>query len=112
MDTQLQEHLRSRGYFVGDVAEALGLTPEEETLVDTGLALSNLLKEAREARGLSSAQLEQQAGLKSGQVALLEGAVGISFQEALHVLYFLSVSPREIAGRLAQVELKKGETVT
>lgn len=111
MNDQLRQHLESHGYTVCSVAEFLDLTPEEEALVDTGLVLSDLLKEARLARGLSQAQLEKKAGLKAGDLTELEVAMGTRFQEVFHILYSLGVPPREIAARLAQVELKGREAV-
>lgn len=93
------------------VAEFLELSPDEEALVDTGLALSRLLRASREARGLTAQELEAKARINSGEVARLEGAVGTRFEEVFHVLYILGVSPREIAGAISQVELKEAVSV-
>jgi len=89
------------------VAEWLELTPAEESLVDTGLILSAMMTGARKAHHLSPTEVEERVGLKAGQVVELEGAVGLDFGVAFHVLYFLGVSPREIGEHLAQVELRE-----
>lgn len=107
MNAQKQKRLEDKGWTVGDAADFLELSPEEETLVDTGLALSRLLRASREARGLTSQELEVKARINSGEIARLEGAIGTRFEEVFHVLYILGVSPREIANAISQVELKE-----
>ncbi len=111
MNQETKDRLEKAGWVETTVADFLNLTPEEEALVDTGLVLSNMMKEAREAHHLSPAEVEARVGLKAGQVAELEGAVGLDFGTAFHVLYALGISPREIGERLAPVELKRAELV-
>jgi len=107
MNTQTQHHLENAGYTVGDAREFLELSPEEEALVNTGLALSNLLRASREARGLSPEELARKANLASDEIAHLETAPGTRFEEVFHLLYLLGVPPREIAAAISKVELRE-----
>jgi hypothetical protein len=47
MDAAKQARLEAAGFRVGMVAEFLGLTPEEEALVEVRVALARALKERR-----------------------------------------------------------------
>ena len=106
MDAQTQENLESRGYTVGDAGALLDLTPEEEALIDTGLALSNLVRATRQSRGLTQKQLAERLGTKQPNIARLETAAGTSFDALFQALYAMQVAPREIAAALEGVALK------
>ena len=112
MDAQTQHKLESRGYTVGDACAQLDLTPEEEALVDTGLALSNLVRQTRQARGLTQKQLAERLGTKKPNIARLESAAGTSFDALFQALYAMQVSPREIAASLEGIALKGSELKT
>lgn len=109
MDAQTQKNLKSRGYTIGDASALFDLTPEEEALVDTGLALSNLVRETRQARGLTQKQLAERLGTKQPNIARLETAAGTSFDALFQALYAMQVAPREIAAVLEGVALKTNE---
>lgn len=106
MDAQTQDNLKSRGYTVGDACALLDLTPEEEALIDTGLALSNLVRATRLSRGLTQKQLAERLGTKQPNIARLETAAGTSFDALFQALYAMQVAPREIAAALEGVALK------
>lgn len=110
MNTRTQQDLEARGYTVGDAAALLNLTPEEEALVETGLVLSNLLRQTRRARGLSQKHLAEKLGLKQPDIARLEVAAGTNFDALFGALYALQVSPHEIAAALETVTLKTAES--
>ena len=89
-------------------AEFLGLSPEEEAIVETSLILSRLVREKRQEKGWSQAQLAQHLGKKQPQVVRLETGEGVSFDAQFAALYAMGVSPCEIGERLASVSLHVG----
>ena len=70
-DKDLKWH-KSRGYDVTDASEWLGLTPEEDLIVKTRVALTLLLKRRREASGLTQADLAKRIGTSQSRIALME----------------------------------------
>lgn len=110
MDAQTQKNLEAKGYTVGDVSALLELTPEEEALVDTGMVLSNLVRQTRVARGLTQKQLAERLGTRQPNIARLETAAGTSFDALFQALYAMQVSPHEIAATLEGVALRTSES--
>ena len=105
MNNNAQERLAATGWVETTVAEFLGLSPEEEALVDTGLLLSQLVRETRVARGWSTEQLGQKIGVSAERISELETAPGTRFELLFQALYAMNVAPREIAATITQVEL-------
>ena len=98
------EQLEAKGFTVGNVSDFLGLSPVEEALVETGLVLSNLVRDTRTAQGVTQAQLAERLGTRQPNIARLETAAGTSFDKQFQALYELGVSPREIGEAIARVE--------
>lgn len=111
MNAQKQKRLEEAGYTVGDVADLLDLSPEEEALVQTGLLLSQLVRETRVARGWSTEQLGQKLGVSAERIMELETAPGTRFELLFQGLYAMNVAPREIAASIAQVEFALSPSV-
>lgn len=111
MNAQTQKNLEAKGHIVGDVSALLELTPEEETLLDTGLVLSDLVRQTRISRGLTQKQLAERLGTRQPNIARLETAAGTSFDALFQALYAMQVSPREIAAALERVALRTNEMV-
>jgi DNA-binding XRE family transcriptional regulator len=72
MDIEDREWHESHGYRVTNATEWLGLTPEEELIVKTRVALTLLLKSRREAAGLTQAELGARIGTSQSRVAFME----------------------------------------
>ncbi len=106
MNTLKQKRLEEAGYTVGDVRDLLELSPEEEAMIDTGLLLSQLVRETRVARGWSTEQLGRKIGVSAERVEELEAAAGTRFELLFQSLYAMNVSPRTIATALSQVQLE------
>ena len=104
MNNSQIEQLEAKGFTVGNASDFLGLSPVEEALVETGLILSNLVRDARIAQGLTQSQLAERLGTKQPNIARLETAAGISFGKQFEALYELGISPREIGDAIAGVE--------
>lgn len=100
------QNLESRGWKETTAAEFLGLSPEEEAIVETSLILSRLVRESREARGWTQRELAEHLGKKQPQVVRLETGAGVSFDAQFAALYQMGVQPRQIAQALMEVSLK------
>lgn len=78
-------------------AEFLGLTPEDEAIVNIRLALHRKLKEARARSGLSQAALAQRIGSSQSRIAKAEaGSREISLDLILRAAIASGATSREI----------------
>ena len=78
-------------------AEFLGLTPEDEAIVNIRLALHRKLKEARARSGLSQAALAARIGSSQSRIAKAEaGSREISLELLLRAAIASGASAREI----------------
>ncbi len=77
--------------------EFLGLTPEDEAIVNIRLALHRKLKEARARSGLSQAALAQRIGSSQSRIAKAEaGSREISLDLILRAAIASGATSREI----------------
>jgi len=106
MDNETKRRLEAKGYTVGNAGDVLDLSPQEEALVDTGLVLAALVRDTRETQGWTQKQLAEKLGTKQLAIALMEDAVGSSFETLFAALFIMGVQPREIALALMDVTLK------
>ena len=104
MNTQEVDHLEAQSFSVGNASDFLGLTPVEETLVETGYVLAKLVRETRVARGLTQAQLAARLGTSQPNIGRLETGVATTFDKQFTALYEMGLSPREIGDAIAGVE--------
>src|SRR4051794_9292041 len=72
MDKAKKERLEAAGFKVGTVADFLGLTPEEEELIETRLALSRLLREFRNRHQMQQKDVAQKAKTSQSRIAKAE----------------------------------------
>jgi predicted XRE-type DNA-binding protein len=72
MNAATRRRLEVAGWRVGTVAEFLGLTREEETLIAMRLALSDALKRERRKKRLSQKQLADRLQSSQSRVAKME----------------------------------------
>jgi predicted transcriptional regulator len=100
MDEAARKRLEAVGFKSVTVAEFLGLTPEEEALVEIKAALSKRLRELRQARGLTQDSFGEELGVTQSRVARLERAdPGVSTELLIRAL-LKSGATREELGRL------------
>ena len=69
--------LESKGWKVGSASEFLGLTPEEEALVEMKLSLSRNLKELRIRKGLSQVEFAKRINSSQSRVAKMEAGEAV-----------------------------------
>ena len=90
------------------VGEFLGLTPEEEILVEMKVALAKRLREARAAAGTTQKELAAKIGSGQARVAKMEAAnPDVSFELLIKGLLVAGATPSDIGKRLASVPFKK-----
>src|SRR5713226_7622724 len=100
MDKNKRQRLEAKGWEVGTVDEFLGLTPDESTYVELKLAISQRVREYRQAKRLT--QVEMAKLLKSSQsrVAKIEtGDASVSLDLLIRSLIALGATRREL-GRI------------
>lgn len=90
------------------VSEFLGLTPEEEVLVEMKVALARRLRETRAAAGTTQKELAGRIGSGQARVAKMEAAAtDVSFDLFIKGLLAAGATPSDIGKRLASVPVKK-----
>jgi transcriptional regulator with XRE-family HTH domain len=72
MHASKRKKLEAAGYQVGDAADLLGLSPEEEALINMKVKLSKQLVELRKKGGLSQGALARIIGSSQSRVAKME----------------------------------------
>ncbi len=98
MDKELEAKLAKAGWQVGNAADFLGLTPQENVYLEIKLALAKALQERRKELRLTQVQMAQL--LKSGQsrVAKMEkGEASVSLDLMVRSLCALDVSRAAVA---------------
>jgi DNA-binding XRE family transcriptional regulator len=102
MDKATKERLRKAGFVETTVSEFLGLTPEEEALVETRVALTRKLRQVREEKGLTQAQLARLIGSSQSRVAKMEATDRtVSLDLMIRTLFQLGLSPKQVGRALA-----------
>ena len=106
MESNKRKRLEAKGWKVGTVAEFLGLTPEEEALVEIKLALSRSLR-ARRQEQMTQAQLAQRLQSSQPRVAKAEGGdASVSIELLIRAMLATGASPKDIGQTIAGVEFK------
>ena len=72
MHASKRKKLETAGYQAGDAADFLGLSPEEEALINMKVQLSKQLVELRKKGGFSQAVLAKMIGSSQSRVAKME----------------------------------------
>ncbi len=106
MNLEKQKRLEQAGWKIGNAADFLELTPEEEAVVETGLALARLVRETREAKGWTQRQLAEHLGKHQPQVARLETEGRASFEAQFTALFKMGVNPDQIADTIRSISLR------
>ena len=101
MDKAKRRRLEARGWRVGSTAEFLGLTAEEEALIEMKLALAQSLRQRRQKR-MTQAQLA--AILKSSQPRVAKAEAGdssVSMELLVRALLATGATTKDIAKTIA-----------
>lgn len=103
MDQQIRKNLEDQGWKVGTVSDFLGLSPEEEMLVEIKLALSRSLKERRQSL-MTQSELAEKIHSSQPRVANAEnGDASVSIELLIRAILATGASPQEIGQVIASV---------
>jgi ribosome-binding protein aMBF1 (putative translation factor) len=96
--TQRSRRLETRGWKVGSAQEFLRLTDEEAAYIDLKLRLAGHLRERRQHRGLTQAELGRHLKSSQSRVAKMEAAdPSVSLDLLIRSLLALGASNRELS---------------
>jgi DNA-binding XRE family transcriptional regulator len=98
MDRTKKKRLEAKGWKIGDAADFLSLSPEEAAYVELKLSFSQNLKELRQEKRLTQAQLAKMIRSSQSRVAKMEaGDPTVSLDLLVRSLLALGTSKRELA---------------
>jgi DNA-binding XRE family transcriptional regulator len=98
-----KERLETAGWRIGDASDFLGLSTEEQQLIETKLALANGLRKHRERAGLTQLDLARRLRSSQSRIAKMEAAdPSVSLDLLLRSLFHLGVSRATVARLFSQ----------
>ncbi len=101
MDEKKKERLEASGWKVGSVEEFLGLTPEENALVEIKLALSRNLKQRRQ-KIMTQSELAEKIQSSQPRVANAEnGDASVSIELLIRAILATGATVQEIGQVIA-----------
>lgn len=102
MRANKRDKLTSRGWKVGSAAEFLGLSPEEETLIELRLRLAQGLRARRTRQRMTQAQLAAAIRSSQSRVAKMEaGDPTVSLDLLVRSLLTLGASSTDLGKIIA-----------
>ena len=108
MNGSKKAKLERAGWKVGDAAAFLELSPEEARFVEMKLALAGGVRQVREKRGLTQAELAVKLGSSQSRVAKMEaGDRSVSLDLMVRSLLAIGAAPREIAKLIQRADDKR-----
>jgi hypothetical protein len=108
MKNSKRQKLEAAGWKVGSTADFLGLSKEEESLIDMKLALANKLKARRQERKLTQLEIAKRIGSSQSRIAKMEVAdKSVSLDLLVRSLLSLGASRQDIAGTIGACITKK-----
>lgn len=108
MKASKRERLSKAGFKVGDAADFLGLSDEEQALVAMKLELVDGVKELRLEQRITQAELARRLGSSQSRVAKLEaGDRSVSIDLLMRALLSLGASRKQIAAMIGNAQRRK-----
>lgn len=102
MRSEKKKRLEAKGWKVGTAREFLGLSPEEEALVEMRLALADAVRDLRTERRLTQMQLAKLLGSSQSRVAKVEAADdSVSIDLLIRSLLAMGATLRDLARVIA-----------
>lgn len=102
MDEAKRKRLEAAGWKVGTTAEFLGLSDEDAAIVELRLGLASGVREERNRRSLTQAQLGKLLGSSQSRVAKMEAAdPSVSIDLMIRSLLTLGASRKKVASYIA-----------
>ena len=98
MDEHTRKAIEDAGFRVTTVRQFLGLSEEENELVELRVAISRAIRAKRESVGLSQSQLAERVGSSQPRVARIEAAApGVSLDLMFRSFFALGGKFRDLA---------------
>jgi predicted XRE-type DNA-binding protein len=102
MNAATRRRLEAAGWRVGTAAEFLGLSREEEALIEMRIALSDALKRERRKKRLSQKQLADRLQSSQSRVAKMEaGDPGVSLDLLIQALLEAGATRAQVGRAIA-----------
>ncbi len=102
MDDQTKTRLAAAGFVETTVQELFGLTPEENELVETRVALSHLIKQLRKEVHISQSAVAKRVGTDQSRIARAEKHdPTLSIELMLRIAYALGADRQRVGDALA-----------
>lgn len=102
MDAEKRKRLEDAGFRIGTVAEFLGLTPEQNELVEVKVALSSAVRQQRHTSSLSQSQLAERLSSSQSRIAKMErGDASVSLDLLIRALIVQGMTRGELAEVIA-----------
>jgi ribosome-binding protein aMBF1 (putative translation factor) len=103
MKARKRQRLKKAGWKLGSPKDFLGLTDEEEAMIDLKLSLARAVKEERSKRKLSQDQLARLLGSSQSRIAKMEaGNSSVSIDLLVRSLLRMGASRRDLIRWLAR----------
>ena len=103
-----KKRLERAGWVVGDTAQFLQLSEEENRFIELKLALATGVRELRERRGLTQAALAHRLGSSQSRVAKMEAADrSVSLDLIIRSLLTIGATVTDIAKWIKRAETKR-----
>lgn len=103
MKARKRQRLEKAGWKLGSAKEFLGLTDEEEAVIDLKLALARAVREQRARRQLTQTQFGRLLGSSQSRIAKMEaGDSSVSIDLFIRSLLRLGASRRDLIRWLAR----------
>jgi DNA-binding XRE family transcriptional regulator len=101
MKASKRQKLEGAGWKIGSAADFLGLSKEEEAIIEMKLALARKLKSRRQEQKLTQLQAAHQIGSSQSRIAKMEVAdSSVSLDLLVRSLLCLGATRREIASTI------------
>lgn len=101
-ESKQKKRLEDKGWNVGGIGDFLGLSAEEEALIELKLTLAKEIEAQRKARGMSQADGARQISSSQSRVAKMEGGdPSVSVNLLLNTLFTLGAKKKDIGRKIA-----------
>jgi hypothetical protein len=107
MRSEKKKRLEAKGWRVGSAGEFLGLSTQEQDLIDIRLRLADGLKRRRLRRRVTQANLARAVHSSQSRIAKMEADPTVSIDLLVRTLLALGASKRDVAGLISGAASKR-----